>query len=455
MVRKQVRARYAAGSLRQARYRSSPQQSCDETQFMSAYHKSALPAGFLLAEYTIESVLGHGGFGITYLAHDTSLSAQVAIKEYLPHSIAGREGDTALITPKSSRGAIRDYQWGLKNFIKEARALAKFKHPHIVRVLRFIEANGTAYMVMEYEQGRTLADLLKSDGPRLEESSLLRIIIPILNGLHAVHEIGMLHLDIKPENIYLSTEGRPFLIDFGSARQSISRTGQVRQVALTPGYAPMEQYPDKGKQGPWTDIHALGATLYRCVIGKKPIDALDRYRAVLDYDTDPLRSAVSKAGRNRYQNNLLECIDWALKIYPKDRPQSARELQDGLMGKRRIERGGNVGVGASNGPANHSNEVTSSFVRKPRRSTKGKFAHWIWVGLVVAGVIAAAYVFWPKIRALLPDASFLLRSENSDAVSIRVFRTAGGKMPKRFRAKRNGLTDSFEFVNQIGESTRR
>ena len=364
---------------------------------MSAYHKNALPTGFLLAEYTIESVLGHGGFGITYLAHDTSLSAQVAIKEYLPHAIAGREGDTALITPKAARDAIRDYQWGLKNFIKEARALAKFKHPHIVRVLRFIEANGTAYMVMEYEKGRTLAQLLKHDARYLDEAKLLRIIIPILNGLHAVHEIGMLHLDIKPENIYLTTDSRPFLIDFGSARQSISKTGEVRQVALTPGYAPIEQYPDKGKQGPWTDIYAIGATLYRCVTGKKPLDALDRYRAILDYDTDPLKSAAHKAARKHYQANLLECIDWALKIYPKDRPQSARALQDGLMGKRRADRFGGT-VSGANGPAAH--QATGSFTTN-RATRKRKWIRWMWVGLVLAGMAAGGYFLWPKIHGFL------------------------------------------------------
>ena len=210
---------------------------------MSAFHKSALRSGYRLAEYTIESVLGHGGFGITYLARDTSLGAQVAIKEYLPHEIANRENKTQVL-PNPSRGAVRDYQFGLKNFVKEARALARFKHPNIVRVLRFLEANGTAYMVMEYEEGQSLADYLKRNGPRLDEQTLLKVFIPILNGLHAVHEAEMLHLDIKPENIYLRKDGSPMLIDFGSARQGAVH---LQKVALTQGYAPMEQYPEKGK----------------------------------------------------------------------------------------------------------------------------------------------------------------------------------------------------------------
>ncbi|MEK7840440.1 MAG: protein kinase, partial [Pseudomonadota bacterium] len=162
---------------------------------MSAYHKNALPVGTQLAEYSIESVLGHGGFGITYLAQDTALGAQVAIKEYLPHQFALRDSKTGVVLPNPSREAVRDYHWGLKNFVKEARALAQFKHPHIVRVLRFLEANGTAYMVMEYEKGESLSQQLKHSGPRLDETQLLRVFIPILNGLHAVHEAGLLHLD--------------------------------------------------------------------------------------------------------------------------------------------------------------------------------------------------------------------------------------------------------------------
>ncbi len=300
---------------------------------MGTYHKNALPSGYELAEYAIETVLGHGGFGITYLARDTTLGALVAIKEFLPGEIAQRDSNMRVL-PNPDRQAVRDYQAGLKNFVKEARALAHFKHPHIVRVLRFLEANGTAYVVMEYEEGQSLADYLKLHGQRLDEPTILRVFIPILNGLHAVHEVKMLHLDIKPENIYLRKDGSPMLIDFGSARRAMTETKQAQRIALTHGYAPIEQYPDKGKPGPWTDIYALGASMYRCISGKRPDDALSRYQAVLKYQTDPLLPAT-KVGRDRYQAMLLECVDWAIQIYAKDRPQSARELQDGLMGKRR------------------------------------------------------------------------------------------------------------------------
>ncbi len=380
---------------------------------MSAFHKNALPAGYPLAEYTIESVLGHGGFGLTYLAHDTRLGALVAIKEYLPHEIAARDGKTAVIIPNASRDAVRDYHWGLKNFVKEARALARFKHPNIVRVLRFLEDNGTAYMVMEYEEGGTLADQLKQQ-KRLDESSLLRIIIPILNGLHAVHEAKMLHLDIKPENIYLRSDSRPMLIDFGSARQAITAAGHVQKTALTQGYAPMEQYPDKGKPGPWTDIYALGATMYRCISGKRPEDGMERYRAILKYTVDPLTPAV-KIGAKHYQKHLLECIDWAIQIYPKDRPQSAHEFQDGLMGK------GRVGLHKPISPAlvKTSRSVSVPVPSRPlavrRRDKSGVAVRWIWAGLALIAVGVVPVVFWSDIKPVLSGLSVFPKAERQKA----------------------------------------
>ena len=272
---------------------------------------------------------GHGGFGITYLARDRNLDTRVAIKEYFPADLAVRQ-DIATVAPKPTPKAIRDYHLGLKNFIKEARALAHFKHPNIVRVLRYIEAYDTAYMVMEYSQGEGLADQLRQQGPKLPEAALLRIFLPILNGVRAVHEADMLHLDIKPENIYLRKDGSPMLIDFGSTRQAISQT-MPEKFMVTHGYAPIEQYPDKGKQGPWTDVYALGASMYRCISGKRPINALERYQAALHYQTDPLTPATV-IGKNDYSLQLLGCIDWALQVQPRDRPQSARAFQDRLLG---------------------------------------------------------------------------------------------------------------------------
>lgn len=359
---------------------------------MSAYHKDGLRPGTALAEYTIESVLGHGGFGITYLARDTSLGAHVAIKEYLPQDVATRDTRTGAVVPRLSREAIRDYRWGLKSFLKEARALARFKHPNIVRVLRFLEANGTAYTVMEYEQGRTLAEHLKQSRQRLDEPALLRIVMPILNGLQAVHEARLLHLDIKPENIYLRRDGSPMLIDFGSARHAMSGA-QGGRTALTHGYAPVEQYPDKGTLGPWSDVYAVGATMYRCITGKRPDSALDRYRALLAYKVDPLRP-VAKGAKGEYTPLLLDCVQWAMQVHAKDRPQSARQLQDRLLGRGRVATAPTLG-------APHKPRAVPA--ASPQTVTREAATSGIspWALVVFAGLVLAGAFLW-SIRADLP-----------------------------------------------------
>ncbi|MEE9595885.1 MAG: protein kinase, partial [Acidiferrobacterales bacterium] len=293
---------------------------------------NALPPAYKLGEYIIESVLGHGGIGITYLARDTKLSSRVAIKEYFPQSLAFRESRSTIV-PKTSgiTGGAENYRWGLKQFLNEAQALAKFKHNNIVRVLRFLEANDTAYMVMEYEEGENLAEYLNKTGGYLKESMLLSVFLPILGGLQAVHDAGMLHLDIKPGNIYLRSNGKPMLIDFGSARQARGGSQQAQRVALTPAYAAIEHYPNHGKQGPWTDVYSLGATLYRCVTGKEPLGAMVRYQGLQHKDQDPFKPAMGFE-RPIYTSHIRECVDWAMKLSAKDRPHTAFALQRGLMG---------------------------------------------------------------------------------------------------------------------------
>lgn len=293
---------------------------------------AALPAGHQLEEYVIEQLLGQGGFGITYLARDTRLGAKVAIKEYFPQSFAARK-NTLIIRPAPPPGgaAEKNYQWGLQEFLKEAQALARFKHPNIVRVLRFLEANGTAYMVMEYEQGESLAAYLKRHGGFLEETALMKIFLPILSGLQAVHEAGLVHLDIKPDNIYLRQDGEPMLIDFGSARQSRSDPATGR-VALTPGYSAPEQYPGQGQVGPSSDLYSIGATLYRCITGRDPVDSSKRQHQFEKAKVDPLPPA-GKFERPRYSAHIRETVDATLKLDPAERPRSAAIVQFGLMGK--------------------------------------------------------------------------------------------------------------------------
>ncbi len=282
-------------------------------------HRNALHEGSALLWYRIERILGQGGFGITYLAMDSNLDQQVAIKEYLPMELAVREGDQSV--HPVSQGHEEDFQWGLERFISEARTLARFDHPNIARVLSVFEANNTAYLVMRYEQGNSLQELLPRRGT-LEEAALMDIVLPITSGLATVHEQGFIHRDIKPANIFIRSDGSPVLIDFGSAREALNRSTRTLTSLVSPGYAPFEQYYSKSdRQGPWTDVYALGATLYRASIGAAPADAVDRSEGIINQQMDPYISAV-EAGRGRYSQRFLAAIDQALIFKDTDRPQT-------------------------------------------------------------------------------------------------------------------------------------
>jgi len=286
-------------------------------------YRNALPQGFGLLEYQIESVLGKpGGFGITYLATDTHLRQSVAIKEYLPSDFAVREGRNTVYVRSASYE--ESFQWGLKCFIDEARVLAKFKHPGIVRVLRFFEANGTAYMVMEYQKGCSLTDYLKQRRI-LTEEELLAIVLPLLDGLQELHLAGFLHRDIKPNNIYIRSDETPILLDFGSARFAVGQKSRSVTSIVTPGYAPLEQYDNEIKdQGPWTDIYALGAVMYCTINGEAPPAATRRVMK------DPMIPAV-KIGKGKYRKSLLQAIDWALQLSEEDRPQTVEQWHSKML----------------------------------------------------------------------------------------------------------------------------
>jgi len=283
---------------------------------------NTLPAGTKLECYQIQQVLGVGGFGITYKAKDLNLGCHVAIKEYFPASFAIRASNTCTVTSKSSNDE-EVYKTGLQRFLDEARTLAQFKSRSIVHVNRFIEANGTAYIIMDYEDGVPLSRyLLKSK--RLSENEITLVAVPILEGLRTIHASKYLHRDIKPSNIYLRKYGKPVLIDFGSARQSIDSTSTATGF-VTHGYAPFEQYNTHDEQGPWTDLYGLGATLYRCIMKKSPIDALDRLASIQAREPDPLKPLVLEKPAN-YGTEVLSCIDWMLSFRMEDRPQSVDEI---------------------------------------------------------------------------------------------------------------------------------
>jgi serine/threonine protein kinase len=236
-------------------------------------HRTLLHNG----QYLIGKVLGKpGGFGITYLAFDTKLETKVAIKEYLPRDLAGRDGDHATISAHSADDA-EHFRYGLTQFLQEARTLARFDHANIVRVRNFFEENGTGYLVMDYYDGITLADYLAQQPQgKLPEKTAVDILMPILDGLREVHAKNFLHRDIKPQNIYLTTGNRAILLDFGAARQAMSERSRSLSVVLSEGYAPYEQYHRRGEQGPWTDIYASAAVLYHAVAGAAPPPATER-----------------------------------------------------------------------------------------------------------------------------------------------------------------------------------
>jgi TonB family protein len=291
-------------------------------------HANALPVGYKLDEYLIGRLLGHGGFGLTYLAQDTNLNALVAIKEFLPQEFALRNANSEVIA--KSEFDAESYRWGLDRFKEEARALARFKHPNIVRVSRLIESNGTAYMVMDFEPGMTLSQYLKRYGATLDEDLVLGMFLPVLDGLEALHRLLLVHRDIKPSNIYVRAYGGPMLIDFGAVRQAIGAQSRNLTSLVTPGYAPIEQYTTDGRQGAWSDLYATGATIYYCMFGHAPADAARRSAALSDAGDDPYTNAVTR-GQDRYSKPLLECVDWALQFRMRDRPQNAHEFRERLQ----------------------------------------------------------------------------------------------------------------------------
>ena len=232
-------------------------------------HNQALPPGFRLGNYRVVRVLGAGGFGVTYLCEHGGLGVTVAVKEYLPNDIAVRSGDA--VAPKSA--ADREgYQWGLGRFLDEARTLARFEHRNVVRVRDYFEANGTAYIVMDYEDGEPLDRVLERTGT-LTEAQIKRLLLPIVAGLRQVHAAGFLHRDVKPANIFIRrSDESPVLLDFGSARQALGRLSRSVTAIASAGYSPPEQYESGGEQGPWTDIYALSALCYRAVTGIAPVE---------------------------------------------------------------------------------------------------------------------------------------------------------------------------------------
>lgn len=278
----------------------------------------ALPPGYQLQIYRIVKVLGQGGFGITYRAEDTKHGGFVALKEFLPNQLAHRDGTT--IRPNSQK-TTATFESFRSKFLDEATVLLHFRHlDHIVHIQAFFQANGTAYLVMDFVAGHSLAEHLKQLGRPPTETEVKAILLPLLDDLEQVHAAGFLHRDIKPQNIVIRPDGSPVLIDFGAARQAAGYDANTKTLTsfISEGYTPPEQYYRDGEQGPWSDLYALGAVAYRMVTGGKPPSAPTRTMG----RTDPYTPA-RQAGAGRYSDGFLAALDWALERYAESRPQTA------------------------------------------------------------------------------------------------------------------------------------
>ncbi len=280
------------------------------------------PRTVLNNQYLLGKVLGQGGFGITYLAWDMNLERKVAVKEYFPHGLAGRSQDRTSVSIYSDK-ANENFAYGLSKFMEEGKTLAKFQeHPGIVSVLNFFKVNNTGYLVMEYVKGITFKEYLEQEGGKIPFETALNILMPVMDALREVHEGGLLHRDISPDNIYITEKGRIKLLDFGAARYAMGEQSKSLSLILKEGYAPVEQYQSKGNQGPWTDVYALGATFYRAVTGVVPPQALDRL--VEDEFKRPSQIGVILSG------DIEPVFMKSLAVRFQERFQSVREFQDSL-----------------------------------------------------------------------------------------------------------------------------
>lgn len=292
--------------------------------------KSApLPVGTLLGNYRIVKKLASGGFSFVYLATDAT-GAPVAIKEYLPSSLARRNpGELVPVVPEENAASFR---LGLKYFFEEGRSLARISHHSVVRVVNFFRENGTVYMVMHYEQGKTLQEHIltarQQGRPKvLREHFIRRVFHELMSGLREVHIQKLLHLDIKPGNIYLREDESPILLDFGAARRTLTVEATRFQPMYTPGFAAPELYGKHHELGPWTDIYSLGATIYACMAGMPPQEANQREKD--DRRADRMGDAIARL-RASYTNGLVDLVEWCLRLTPSERPQSVFRLQKEL-----------------------------------------------------------------------------------------------------------------------------
>ncbi|MDQ3059947.1 MAG: DUF4384 domain-containing protein [Pseudomonadota bacterium] len=361
--------------------------------------RNVLQSGVRLGEFEILSVIGSGGFGIVYLAYDHSLQRKVALKEYMPSSLAARS-NFLHVTVKSERHA-ETFQAGMRSFINEARLLAQFDHPSLLKVYRFWEANGTAYMAMPFYQGLTLTQTLRGREAPPDEAWLKSLLAPLLDALETLHAEQCFHRDIAPDNILMLADDRPLLLDFGAARRAIGGMAQAFTVILKPGYAPIEQYADVAtmQQGAWTDLYALASVVHFAITGRPPAPSVARMVC------DP-QIPLAQSAAGRYSDAFLQVIDRALGVKPQDRPQSVAEfrLLLGLQSARAKEPP--PLVPAPPKPTAASQELGSTDRKRPTNARMRVIA--MGAVLILAGAAGSLWLMTqdgagPPVATALPD----------------------------------------------------
>ena len=363
-----------------------------------------LPAGARIEEFEIVRELGRGGFGITYLARDHALHRLVAVKEYYPVDWSMRQAGGS-IGPRSTTMAA-DYAWGLEKFVAEARVLARLDHPGIVKVHRIVEAGGSAYIAMEHIDGHSLADELLNSGP-LPVPQVRRLLQRLAEGLAEVHAAGLLHRDVKPANVMLrARDGSPVLIDFGAARQQMGQQSRSITTILTPGYAPIEQYSKRGRQGPWTDVYALGAVGYAALSGRAPDDATER---TMEDRLPPVDAVAASPVSGELAGAVMAALATDLRERPQDMAEWMAMLGAASESVPAFEANGAIGDPPGDGAEDETADVGLSGVDgQPdvvlteasgkavlaRKSGRGAFPGWLWGAMAAVVVVAVGLTLW-------------------------------------------------------------